>query len=57
MRTGRMCQLVRSRDKPVRPIVTAIRDWIIAEFVSDLRAVDKLYPKLGLDPQQWPSKA
>ncbi|MET3616188.1 DNA-binding transcriptional LysR family regulator [Rhizobium aquaticum] len=57
MRTGRMCQLVRSRAKPVRPIVTAITEWIIAEFDSDLRAVDNLYPNIGLSPDAWSSNA
>ena len=49
MTTGRKCHLVRLRDKPVRPIVSMVRDWIISELRSDLDAVAELYPRLGLD--------
>jgi LysR family glycine cleavage system transcriptional activator len=49
MITGRKCHLVRLRDKPVRPIVSMVRDWIISELRSDLEAVTKLYPRLGLN--------
>ncbi len=48
MRTGRLCQLVCSRAKPVRPAVADIRDWIIAQMRSDIEAIDALYPDLRL---------
>lgn len=46
--TGRRCHLVRQRDKPFRPVVTQIRDWIVAELADDLTRVDTRYPGLGL---------
>lgn len=53
MTTNRRCHLIRLRDKPSRPIVTQVRDWMIAELTEDIVAVDKLYPNLGLEPQKW----
>ncbi|SCW81610.1 LysR family transcriptional regulator [Ancylobacter rudongensis] len=47
--TGRHCQFVRSRDKPLRPIVADLRDWITARLSEDARQVAQLYPELGLD--------
>ncbi len=47
--TKRKCHLVRLRDKPVRPIVKQVRDWLIAELMDDLRAITAMYPSLGLD--------
>jgi DNA-binding transcriptional LysR family regulator len=47
-KTGRLCQLVNSRRKPLRPAVAEIRDWIIAEMRSDVRLIERLYPNLGL---------
>lgn len=49
MTTNRHCQFVRSRDKPMRPIVTEVRDWIIARIGEDIAQVAGLYPELGLD--------
>lgn len=49
MTTGRHCQFVRLRDKPLRPIVADVRDWIIARLGEDVRRVAELYPDLGLD--------
>lgn len=49
MTTNRHCQFVRSRDKPLRPIVTDVRDWIIARLNEDIAVVTGLYPELGLD--------
>lgn len=46
--TDRRCHLVRLRDKPLRPIVMEVRDWIIHELEDDLAVVDELYPALGL---------
>jgi DNA-binding transcriptional LysR family regulator len=53
MTTGRQCHLVRLRDKPARPIVMQVRDWMIAELNADIVAVDRLYPNLGLSPKNW----
>jgi DNA-binding transcriptional LysR family regulator len=49
MVTGRRCHLVRLRDKPSRPIVGQVRDWLIAELTEDVRAVGGLYPSLNID--------
>lgn len=46
--TGRHCQFLRSRDKPLRPIVAELRDWIIAQLNEDVRYVAELYPELGI---------
>ncbi|HEY9213176.1 MAG TPA: LysR family transcriptional regulator [Ancylobacter sp.] len=46
--TGRHCQFLRSRDKPLRPIVAELRDWIIARLNEDVRYVAELYPELGI---------
>lgn len=46
--TQRWCQFVRSRRKPLRPIVTEVQNWIISELNEDVRIVDERYPELGL---------
>lgn len=46
--TGRPCQLVRSRSKPSRPAVAAVRDWITGEMRREIAAIDGRYPELGL---------
>jgi DNA-binding transcriptional LysR family regulator len=48
MVTGRRCHLVRSREKPPRSIVDAVRAWIISELRTDLTAIDAQYPSLTL---------
>lgn len=48
MTTGRQCQFVRSLDKPLRPIVTEVRDWIIARLHEDVAHVARLCPELEL---------
>ncbi|SHO66619.1 DNA-binding transcriptional regulator, LysR family [Pseudoxanthobacter soli DSM 19599] len=48
MVTGRRCHLVRLRDKPARPIVGKVRDWMIAELTADVEAVSALYPALEI---------
>ena len=48
MKTERQCHLVRLREKPTRPVVMQVRDWLIAELDDDVRAVDALYPELDL---------
>lgn len=49
MTTKRHCQFVRSRDRPERPIVTAVRNWIIDRLDEDVAQVAQLYPELGLE--------
>ncbi len=46
--TGRHCQFMRLRDKPLRPIVAALRDWITTQLRADIDAVAKRHPALGL---------
>lgn len=46
--TGRLCKLLYSPNRPVRPVVAEIREWIVAQMRSDIEAVDRLYPKLEL---------
>lgn len=46
--TQRQCLFLRSRRKPLRPIVTKVQDWIIAELNGDVMGVDERYPELGL---------
>ncbi|MBV2144943.1 LysR family transcriptional regulator [Falsochrobactrum sp. TDYN1] len=52
--THRKCHLVRLRDKPVRPIVTQVRDWLIAELMDDIRAITAMYPSLSLEEALQP---
>lgn len=49
MITGRRCHLLRLRDKPHRPIVGKVRDWMIAELTADVGAVRKIYPSLEIE--------
>jgi DNA-binding transcriptional LysR family regulator len=46
--TGRLCKLLSPPNRPIRPVVAEIRDWIVGQIRSDLESVDRLYPKLGL---------
>lgn len=48
MVTGRHCQFLRTRERRDRPIVRAVRDWIIGRLREDLTEIDRLYPDLGL---------
>jgi LysR family glycine cleavage system transcriptional activator len=54
MTTARQCHLVRLREKPARPIVMEVRDWLIKELDDDVAAVAALYPHLDLQRQQSP---
>jgi DNA-binding transcriptional LysR family regulator len=45
---ARVCVLVTPPNRPARPIVKEIRDWIIAELRAEIEAIDKLHPGLGL---------
>ncbi|KRE00405.1 LysR family transcriptional regulator [Bosea sp. Root381] len=44
----RLCVLMTPRNRPARPIVRDIRSWIIAELRSEIAAIDRLHPGLGL---------
>ena len=45
---SRRCCLVVPGNRPVRPVVESVRDWIIEEMREDLLKIDALYPHLGL---------
>ncbi|MEW6342464.1 MAG: LysR family transcriptional regulator [Paraburkholderia sp.] len=45
--TNRRCCLVTPANKPLRPIVADVRDWIIEETRNDMRIVARKYPKLA----------
>ena len=47
-RTSRRCVLISPRHLPTRPIIKEIRDWIIAQLRSDIEAIDRIYPRLGI---------
>lgn len=49
--TDRDCLLVHAADRPLRPVVAQLRDWIALEMKSDVAAVDSLYPSLQL--RRW----
>ena len=44
----RICVLTTPHNRPARPIVREIRDWIIAELRAEIAAIDRLHPGLGL---------
>jgi DNA-binding transcriptional LysR family regulator len=46
--TERLCKLVYPPNRPIRPVVAEIRDWIVEQMRNDLEKIDRLYPKLGL---------
>ncbi|AMM16551.1 MAG: LysR family transcriptional regulator [Pseudomonadota bacterium] len=46
--THRRCCLVSPPNRPLRPIVKSVRDWIIEETRSDMRTVEIAYPGLGV---------
>ena len=46
--TGRPCQIVRSRSRPARPAVVAVRDWIAEEVRHEIRVIDAKFPELKL---------
>lgn len=45
---SRRCCLVVPSNRPVRPVVEEVRDWIVEEMRDDLLKIDALYPHLGL---------
>jgi DNA-binding transcriptional LysR family regulator len=46
--TNRRCCLLWPSNRPLRPIVAKVRDWLIEEMRADLRIVDRKYPNLAL---------
>lgn len=46
--TRRICEFLPPRNRPMRPVAAEIRDWIIEQMQSELTAIDRLHPKLGL---------
>lgn len=48
LHTGRLCHLIASRRKKLRPQVADIRAWLLAEMRADLAELDRLYPNLGI---------
>jgi DNA-binding transcriptional LysR family regulator len=47
-RGERNCVLLTPRNRPPRPVVGEIRDWIRAELKAEIAAIDALHPALGL---------
>lgn len=54
--TDRMCCLLQRDNRPARPVVDAVREWIVAELQSDHAALQQIYPALGIPdaPRDWP---
>jgi DNA-binding transcriptional LysR family regulator len=46
--TSRLCCLVWPANRPLRPVVAQMRDWLIEEMRADLSTLDLMYPALGL---------
>ncbi|HKS12034.1 MAG TPA: LysR family transcriptional regulator [Pseudomonas sp.] len=46
--TSRCCCLVVPAGRPARPVVEAVRGWIIEEMHADIARVEALFPELGL---------
>ena len=47
--TGRRCYFINRRERPLRPVAKAVRNWMIAEVRSDCRAVTEMFPELNID--------
>lgn len=45
---ARVAVMASPRNRPMRPVVREIKDWIVAELRAEIEAVDRLYPALGL---------
>ena len=54
--TRRRCELLPPQGRPSRPVVIAIRDWIVAEMRSDVAEIDKQFPDLRLLEAAYPNK-
>lgn len=50
MVTERHCQLLLPKNRPVRPIALAVRDWLIEEIRAEMHLVTERYPALALRP-------
>lgn len=46
--SARRCCLVPAGNRPMRPLVAAVRDWIVTEMHNDLVQIDAAYPHLHL---------
>lgn len=46
--SARRCCLVSPGNRPLRPLVAAVRDWIVTEMHNDLAQIDAAYPHLRL---------
>jgi DNA-binding transcriptional LysR family regulator len=46
--TRRECHLIQAENRPLRPVVVEIRDWIVGQMRSDIETIDNRYPRLGL---------
>jgi DNA-binding transcriptional LysR family regulator len=46
--TSRRCCLLSAPNRPLRPIVAQVRDWLIEEALGDMRVIEGRYPQLGL---------
>ncbi|QDL90391.1 LysR family transcriptional regulator [Paroceanicella profunda] len=46
--TGRRCQFVNQRNRPLRPVARAVRDWMTLQLQADARQAAEKYPGLGL---------
>lgn len=46
--SARRCCLVSPTNRPSRPIVESVRQWIIEEMQADITRIDALYPQLCL---------
>lgn len=52
--TGRRCQFINRRDRPLSRVATAVRDWIIDEVRADAAEVGVMFPELGIPPLSRP---
>ena len=48
VKTGRLCHLIYSRQRPLTPAAAKVCDWIINETHAEMRQLDQLYPQLGI---------
>jgi DNA-binding transcriptional LysR family regulator len=46
--TDRACRLLHPANRPPRPSVAEVRDWIVEEMRADVAVVDRLHPSLQL---------
>jgi DNA-binding transcriptional LysR family regulator len=48
VRTRRVCEFIHPPSRTLRPVAVEIRDWIIEQMRTDMAAIDRLYPRLGI---------